>query len=166
MVPGGNGSAEILRSQIAAWGGDSTPMSFSEVYNALQQGVIDAQENTYSSIESQNMHTVQKHITETYHGYVGYVLVINSNFFDELPKDLQEDVLTAAEEASDFNREIAAEFNAKSKETIQEAGTTQITKLTDQQRQAFEDAVVPSVWNEHADVIGQDLIDELLERRK
>ena len=157
--------SEVLRSEIEAWGGQATPMSFSEVYNALQQGVIDAQENTYSSIESQKMHTVQKHITETYHGYVGYILVINSDFFADLPKELQEAVLTAADEASDFNREIASEFNAKSKQIIVDAGTTKITTLTDQERQAFEDAVVPAVWNQYADVIGQDLIDELLERR-
>jgi C4-dicarboxylate-binding protein DctP len=157
--------SDVLKSQIEAWGGKATPMAFSEVYGALQQGVIDAQENTYSSMQSQKMHTVQKHITETGHGYVGYVVVINSDFFEGLPKDLQEAVTTAVDEAAEHNRTIAADVNEKAKQQILDAGTTKIKTLTPEQRQAFKDAVVPSVWKEHADVIGQDLIDELVKNQ-
>ena len=154
--------SEVLKDMIEAWGGAATPMSFSEVYTSLQTGVIDAQENTYSSMESQKMHTVQKHITETVHGYVGYILVINDEFFEGLPGELQDAVLEAADEASEFNRTIAEQYNEESKQEIVEAGTTQITSLSDQQRQTFKDAVVPEVWNKHAAVIGEDLIKELL----
>ena len=154
--------SDVLRSQFAAWGAGATPMAFAEVYNALQQGVVDGQENPYSNIESQNMHTVQDFITESNHGYIGYVQVINQEFYDSLPAELQECVDTASQEATDFNREVAAQINEDAKATIEEAGTTTITTLTDEQRQAFKDAVVPSVWQEHADVIGQELIDDLL----
>jgi C4-dicarboxylate-binding protein DctP len=158
--------SDVLRSQFAAWGAGSTPLAFAEVYNALQQGVVDGQENPYSNIESQNMHTVQDFITESNHGYIGYVLVINQEFYDSLPSELQECVDTASQESSDFNREIAADINQEAKQTIVDAGTTTITTLTDEQRQAFKDAVVPKVWQEHAGVIGQDLIDALLEEQK
>jgi C4-dicarboxylate-binding protein DctP len=158
--------SDVLRSQFAAWGAGSTPLAFAEVYNALQQGVVDGQENPYSNIESQNMHTVQKHITESNHGYIGYVLVVNQEFYDSLPDDLKEAVDTAAEQSSEFNREVAAEINQDAKKTIVDAGTTTITELTDEQRQAFKDAVVPEVWQKHADVIGQDLIDALLAEQK
>jgi C4-dicarboxylate-binding protein DctP len=158
--------ADALRSQFAKWGAESTPMAFAEVYNGLQQGVIDGQENPYSNIESQSFHTVQKHITESNHGYIGYVNSINKEFFDSLPGELQDCVTSAAGEASAYNREIAADLNAEAKQTVLDAGTTKITELTPEQRQEFKDMVVPSVWNEYADVIGQDLIDELLANQK
>lgn len=157
--------SDVLKTQFQKWGAQSTPMSFGEVYNALQQGVIDGQENPYSNIESQNMHTVQKHISESNHGYIGYVHTINNEFYESLPDDLKECVDTAAEESATYNREIAADLNEEAKQTIVDAGTTEITELTDEQRQTFKDAVVPSVWEQYADVIGQELVDELLEQQ-
>ena len=154
--------SDVLRSQFESWGASSTPMAFSEVYNALQQGVVDGQENPYSNIESQNMHTVQSHITESNHGYIGYVLVINNRFFESLPADLQTIVQESADEASTHNREIAAKLNEEARTTIEQAGTTTILDLAPQERQAFKDRVVPSVWQQYADVIGRDLIDNLL----
>lgn len=154
--------SDVLKSQFDSWGAASTPLAFAEVFNALQQGVIDGQENPYSNIESQNMHTVQSSITESNHGYIGYVLVINTDFFESLPEDLQEVVQESADEASTYNREVAADLNAEAKATIEEAGTTEIVELTDEERQVFKDAVVPSVWEQYADVIGEDLVAELL----
>lgn len=154
--------SDVLRSQFESWGASSTPMAFAEVYNALQQGVVDGQENPYSNIESQNMHTVQSHITESNHGYIGYVLVINNQFFESLPPDLQEIVQTSADEASAHNRDVAAKLNQEAKATIQQAGTTAILELTPEERQAFKDAVVPSVWQQYADIIGPDLVNALL----
>jgi C4-dicarboxylate-binding protein DctP len=154
--------SDVLQSQFGSWGAESTPMAFAEVYNALQQGVIDGQENPYSNIESQNMHTVQKHISESNHGYIGYVHTINQEFFDSLPEEVQDCVTEAADGAATYNREVAAKLNDEAKQAILDEGSTKITELSDAQRQAFKAAVVPSVWQEYADVIGQDLIDELI----
>jgi C4-dicarboxylate-binding protein DctP len=154
--------SDVLRAQFAKWSAETTPMAFAEVYNGLQQGVIDGQENPYSNIESQNFHTVQKHITESNHGYIGYVHTINNDFFESLSDEAQDCVTSAAEEASAFNRQIAGDLNEEAKKTITEAGTTEITELTPEQRQAFKDEVVPTVWQQYVDVIGQELIDELL----
>lgn len=154
--------SDVLQSQFGSWGAESTPMAFAEVYNALQQGVIDGQENPYSNIESQNMHTVQKHISESNHGYIGYVHTINQEFFDSLPEEVQTCVTEAADGAATYNREVAAKLNEEAKQAILDEGSTKVTELSDTQRQAFKDAVVPSVWQEYADVIGQDLIDELI----
>lgn len=156
--------SDVLRSQFANWGAEATPLAFAEVYNALQQGVIDGQENPYSNIESQNMHTVQDYISVSDHGYVGYVLVINEEFMSSLPEDLQEIINGAAEEASTYNREIAEELNNESRQVIEEEGSTEIIELSNSERQAFKEVVVPSVWEEYADVIGQEIINELLAR--
>ncbi|MQA63717.1 MAG: DctP family TRAP transporter solute-binding subunit [Actinophytocola sp.] len=154
--------SDVLRSQFGKWRGETTPMAFSEVYSALQQGVIDGQENPYSNIESQNMHTVQKHITESNHGYIGYAHVINNEFFESLSPELQDCVTSAADEAADFNHEIATRVNEESKKTIEKEGSTEITELTEEQREAFKDAVVPSVWKQYSDVLGEELIADLL----
>lgn len=154
--------SDVLRGQFAAWGGQSTPLAFGELYNALQQGVVNGQENPYSNIESQNMHTVQKFITESNHGYVGYVPVMNRQFFDDLPDDLKKIVTESMDESSAYNRKIAAELNDTAERTIREAGTTTVVELTPQEREAFKRAVVPKVWQDHAGLIGQDVIDELL----
>jgi C4-dicarboxylate-binding protein DctP len=154
--------SDVLKSQFESWGASATPMAFAEVYNALQQGVVNGQENPYSNIESQNMHTVQSHITESDHGYIGYVLVINNEFFESLPADLQAVVRQSADEASTYNREVAAKLNQEARRTIEEAGSTTILELSDEERQAFKAAVVPAVWERYADVIGRDLVDALL----
>jgi C4-dicarboxylate-binding protein DctP len=157
--------SDVLRSQFAAWGAESTPMAFSEVYTALQQGVVDGAENPYSNIESQKMHTVQEFITESNHGYLGYVLVVNNAFFDSLPADLQQAVTDAADEAGVYNRQIAGQVNEDAKQAILDAGGTEITALSDAERQAFKDAVVPGVWEEYAELVGPDVVDELLSRQ-
>ncbi|MGH3738869.1 MAG: DctP family TRAP transporter solute-binding subunit [Micromonosporaceae bacterium] len=157
--------SDVLKSQFSSWGASSTPMAFSEVYSALQQGVVDGAENPYSNIETQKMHTVQKYVTESNHGYLGYVLVINDDFFQKLPEDLQKAVTKAADEASEYNRKIAFDVNESAKKSILDEGSTTITALSDAERQAFKDAVVPAVWNQYADVVGKDVIDELLKRQ-
>ena len=158
--------SDLLRSQFEAWGAKTTPMAFSETYNALQLGVIDGQENTYSNITSQKMNTVQSNLTESNHGFVTYVLGVNTTWFNALPADLQTAVQDSADEASTFNREIAAKLNADAKIEIEKTGNTKILVPTEAERQAFKDAVVPKVWMEYESVIGKDLIADLLSQQK
>lgn len=157
--------SDVLRAQFVAWKANPTPMAFSEVYNAMQQGVVDGSENPWSNFESQKMNTVQKHLTESAHGYLGYILVINNTFYNSLPDDLKKVVDESAKEASDYNRKVAEEVNQESKKKVQAAGTTTIYTPTDAERKAFKDVVVPSVWNQFKDLIGADIIDELLKNQ-
>jgi len=111
------------------------------------------------------MHTVQKYIVESKHGYLGYVLVINQQFLNSLPADLRDVVTQAAKESTEFIRKIALDVNAASRQKIVDAKTSEVSTFTDEQREAFKSAVVPSVWNRYADVIGKELIDDLLQRQ-
>ena len=158
--------SDVLASQFEAWGGTPSVMAFAEVYNGLEQGVIDGQENTYSNMETQSMHTVQKYITESDHGYIGYVAAINTDFFDSLPDDLQVLLTEAVDEASAYNREITTDMQDAAKQAILDAGTTEIITLTDAERQAWEDAVIPSVWLQYQDILGPEIIAELLAARE
>ena len=158
--------SDVLRTQFETWGGIPSPLAFAEVYNGLQQGLIDGGENTYSNIESQNMHSVQKYVTELDHGYIGYILTVNKRWYDELPKDLQTVVDEAANEASEFNRQEAQKVNEESKRVIEESGGTEIVVPSKEQRQAFKDMVVPSEYEKYRDVIGPEVVDELLKRNE
>src|SRR5699024_528754 len=158
--------SDVLRTQFETWGGVPTPLAFAEVYSGLQQGLIDGGENTYSNIESQNMHTVQKYVTELDHGYVRYILTLTKRWYDELPHDLQTAVNEAADEASEFNRAEAQKVNAEAKRIIEESGNTEIIVPSKKQRQAFKDLVVPSEYERYRDVIGPKVVDELLERNE
>jgi C4-dicarboxylate-binding protein DctP len=157
--------SDVLRTQIEAWGGIPTPLAFAEVYNGLQQGLLDGGENTYSNIQSQNMHTVQKYITELDHGYIGYILVINNDWYESMPADLQRVLEEVAADSSAYNREESQNVNEESKRIIEEAGTTEIVIPTEEEREAFKDVVVPSEYEKYRDVIGPEIIDELLERQ-
>lgn len=157
--------SDVLKTEHENWGAEPTPMSFDEVYSALQQGVIDGLENTYANFFSQKMHTVTNYITESNHGYIGYVLLINNDFYEGLTEDLQQNVVTAADEATKYNREVAFEVDAESKKKIEDAGTTEFIELTEAQRGVFRDPVVPELWDQYADVIGSELIEELKKRQ-
>lgn len=155
--------ADVIRSYMVAWGAEPTSMAWAEVYNALQQGVIDGQENTYSNIYSAKLQSVQSHLTESNHHYLGYVLAINKEFFEGLPDDLQQVIQEAADEATEYNREIAQETNERDKQRILDESEIQFTELSPEQRKAFKDEVVPQVWDEFADVIGPDVLRQIKE---
>ena len=92
-------------------------MAFSEVYQALQTGVVDGQENTPSNMYTQKMHEVQKYTTLTNHGYIGYVVVVNKKFWDGLPADVRGQLDKAMKEATDYSNKISEKENAEALET-------------------------------------------------
>ena len=157
--------SDVIRSYIEKWGAETTPMAFAEVFTGLQQGVVDGQYNPYSNIESQQFYKVQNYLTVSNHGYLVYPLVINKEFFESLPEDLQQVVTESADEASTYVGEIAEDDNQESRRVIEESGEIEFIELSAEERQAFKDEVVPSVWNEFSADIGQDVIDELLARQ-
>lgn len=157
--------SDVIQAYWNKWGAKTTPMAFAEVFTALQQGVVDGQFNPYSNIESQRFYEVQKYLTVSNHGYLTYVLAMNDKFFNSLPDDLQQAVVEAVDEASRYNREIAEGVNEEARKVIEEADTTEIIELSDDERQAFKDSVVPSTWEQFADVIGEEIIDDLLARK-
>lgn len=154
--------SDILRTQFEKWGGTPTPMAFAEVYSGLQQGVIDGGENNYPNIQSQKMHTVQSHISELNHGYIGYVNVVNKSWYDALSPELKQVFDETAKAAEDFNRNESQKTNDEAKKKIEEAGTTTIIIPTKEERDSFKTKVLPSVYEQYRSVIGTRVIDELL----
>ena len=154
-------SSKVLDAQFRTLGAIPQVMAFSEVYQALQTGVVDGQENTPSNIYTQKMHEVQKYITLTNHGYIGYVVVVNKKFWDGLPGDVRDELSKAMKEATDYGNNQSAKENDDALAEIKKAGKTEIVTLTPEQDEAMRKAMLP-VYKDVASRVGQPLIDEFL----
>ncbi|MBE0548747.1 MAG: TRAP transporter substrate-binding protein [Rubrivivax sp.] len=151
-------SSKVLESQMRAVGAIPQVMAFSEVYQALQTGVVDGTENPHSNLYTQKMHEVQKHMTVTDHGYLGYAVITNKKFWDGLPADVRGQLETAMKEATTYANKIAKEENDGALEKVRASGKTQVYMPTPAERLALKKAMVP-VHKEMESRIGKDVID-------
>jgi C4-dicarboxylate-binding protein DctP len=154
-------SSKVLEAQFRALGAIPQVMAFSDVYQALQTGVVDGQENTWSNIYTQKMHEVQKYMTVTNHGYIGYVVVVNKKFWDGLPPDIRDELSKAMKEATAYGNSQSAQDNDDALEKIKQSGKSEIITLTPEQNEAMRKAMMP-VYKDVASRVGQPLIDEFL----
>jgi C4-dicarboxylate-binding protein DctP len=154
-------SSKVLEAQFRALGSIPQVMAFGEVYQALQTGVVDGQENTWSNIYTQKMNEVQKYATVTNHGYIGYVVVVNKKFWDGLPADIRGQLDKAMKEATEFGNGQSAKENDQALEDIKKSGKTEIITLTPDQDMAMRKAMEP-VYKDVATRVGQPLIDEFI----
>jgi C4-dicarboxylate-binding protein DctP len=154
-------SSKVLEAQFRSLGAIPQVMAFGEVYQALQTGVVDGQENTTSNVYSQKMHEVQKYMTMTNHGYIGYVVVVNKKFWDGLPADIREQLEKAMKEATAYGNNQSAKENDDALAEIIKSGKTEIIKLTPEQDKAMREAMEP-VYKDVATRVGQPLIDEFV----
>lgn len=133
---------------LAAWralGANPTPMSYGEVFTALQQGTIDGQENPYAQIYHMKFYEVQKYLSTTQHMYSVYVNFMNKAYFDKLSPAHQKLVLEVGREQALYQRDLAEKMSNEAGEKIRESGKTQFTDLTDEQRKAFRVASPPAL---------------------
>ena len=151
-------SSKVLEAQFAALGAVPQVMAFSEVYQAMQTGVVDGSENTPSNIFTQKVHEVQKHATVSNHGYIGYAVIVNKAFWDGLPEDVRTELDRAMAESTTYANSISEEDNAKALQAIRDAGTTEVHDQTPEERAAWVAALEP-VWAEMEARIGKDTID-------
>ncbi|MEY9178892.1 TRAP transporter substrate-binding protein [Bradyrhizobium sp. RP6] len=158
-------SSRVLQAQFKALSSLPQVMAFSEVYQALQTGVVDGQENTWSNIYTQKMHEVQKYITETNHGYIGYVVIVNKKFWDDLPADIRDQLSKAMKEATAFSNAQSQKENDDALAEIKKSGKSEIIKLTPEQDEAMRKAMEP-VYKDAASRVGQSLIDEFQKEAK
>jgi len=158
-------SSKVLIEQFKALGAIPVVLPFSEVYSALQQGVVDGQENTISNIYTKKFYEVQKYMTMSNHGYLGYMVVMSKKFWNKLPDDLKAVVKKAIREATTKERIWAKELNEQQlneiKKYAQETGKLRIDYLTPEQRELWEKKL-RSIYPKFYDTIGKDLIEEVI----
>ncbi|MEX0284666.1 MAG: DctP family TRAP transporter solute-binding subunit [Paracoccaceae bacterium] len=150
-------SSDVLVAQMEAIGGSPQKMAFSEVYGALQQGVVDGQENTWSNIYGRKFFEVQDGITETNHGIIDYLVVTSVDWLDSLDPAVRDQFLTILGEVTVTRNAESTAVNESAKQAIIDAGGT-IRTLDETQRAAWVDAMKP-VWDQFSGDVGQDMID-------
>ncbi|EJO91992.1 TRAP dicarboxylate transporter subunit DctP [Ectopseudomonas mendocina DLHK] len=150
-------ASAVLEEQFKAVRANPRKMSFAEVYQGLQTGVVNGAENPYSNIYSQKMHEVQKYITESNHGLLDYMVITNTKFWDGLPADVRDELSKIMDEVTVEVNKQADALNEGDKQRILEAGSTEILTLTPEQRNQWREAMQP-VWKKFEGEIGADLI--------
>lgn len=151
--------SDVLEAQILALDANPQKMAFSEVYQALQTGAIDAQENTWSNNFSQKFFEVQPYFTESNHGYLGYLLLVNPGQWRKLPDDIRAELEAIIAEVTSEVNQIATQVNQRDRARILESGRSQILQPTEGELSAWR-AVMRPVWDEFAHEIGTEIMAE------
>ncbi|MCF2870802.1 DctP family TRAP transporter solute-binding subunit [Octadecabacter sp. G9-8] len=149
--------SDVLIAQMEAMGASPQPMSFSEVYGALQTGVVDGQENTWSNIWGQKFFEVQDGTTQTDHGIIDYLVVTSVDWLDGLEPEVRDQFLTILSEVTETRNAESFAVNEVAKQSIIDAGGV-IRELTSEQRAAWVETMKP-VWEQFVDDVGQENID-------
>ncbi|OYQ78045.1 C4-dicarboxylate ABC transporter [Ignatzschineria sp. F8392] len=155
-------NSAVLDEQFKALRANPRKMAFAEMYQGLQTGVVNGAENPYTNIYSQKIHEVQSHITESNHGVLDYMLITNTDFWNGLPENVRNELTDIIAEVTVEVNNQAAALNERDKQSIIDAGTTEIIYLTPEQREAWRDAVRP-VWEKFQDQVGAELIEAALQ---
>ncbi len=151
-------ASKVLDEQMRALGANPQVMAFSEVYQALQTGVVDGTENPPSNLYTQKMHEVQKHLTATNHGYIGYAVIVNKKFWDKLPADIRAQLEGAMKEATIYADKIAQEENDKALDAVKKSGKTTVYLPTEAEKADWRKALLP-VQKAMEGRVGKELID-------
>jgi C4-dicarboxylate-binding protein DctP len=150
-------ASKVLDEQMRSLGANPQVMAFSEVYQALQTGVVDGAENPPSNLYTQKMHEVQKHLTATNHGYIGYAVIVNKKFWDKLPADVRGQLEGAMKEASKYGNTIAQQENDQALEAVKKSGKTTLYIPTEKEKTEWRNALLP-VQKKMEERIGKELI--------
>jgi C4-dicarboxylate-binding protein DctP len=153
--------SDILQAEIEAIGGSPQKMAFGEVYQALQTGTVDAQENTWSNIYSSKFYEVQPYITQSNHGYIGYYVAVNAPFWQSLPDDLRTGLDATLAEVTQWGNARSEAINQEDRQRIVDSGRSELTVLTPEQLAVWQAAMRP-VWDEFRDRIGAELVEAAL----
>jgi C4-dicarboxylate-binding protein DctP len=151
-------SSQVIAAQMEALGAIPRVMTLSETREALETGWVEGTENAPSNMLSQDMYKVQPYATLSYHGYLGYAVIVNSAFWEALPSEIRNDLVRALDEATDYANSIAAAKNAEAITLIAQAGTTELHELTPAERAAWVAALLP-VYDQMRPWLGGNLVD-------
>jgi C4-dicarboxylate-binding protein DctP len=153
-------SSKVLGDEIKALGAIPQVMAFSEVYQALQTGVVDGTENPPSNLYTQKMYEVQKYLALTDHGVIEYAVIANKKFWDGLPADIRATLEGAMKDATKYANDIAKKENDDALEAVRKSGKTQIITLTTDEKGQMRKALL-TVHKENESRVGKDIIAEV-----
>ncbi|WP_022671084.1 TRAP transporter substrate-binding protein [Hippea alviniae] len=158
-------SSRVLEAQFKALGASPQVLPFSEVYSALEQGVVDGCENPWSNLYTKKFYEVAPYTTETYHGYLGYVLVTNAKFWDSLPPKIRKILEGCVRDATAYERKLAEELAKKQRALVLKDPKVKDVVLTPAQREIWRKTLV-KIYPKFYKVIGKDLIEEAIKEQQ
>ena len=153
-------SSKVLDSEMRSVGAIPQVMAFSEVYQALQTGVVDGTENPPSNLYTQKMHEVQKYVTLSNHGYLGYAVLVNKKFWASLPADIRTILEGAMKDATKYANDVAKKDNEEALAAVKKSGKSQFITLTPQERATWKKAM-DKAHKENMGRIGADVVKEV-----
>jgi C4-dicarboxylate-binding protein DctP len=153
-------SSKVLDSEMRSVGAIPQVMAFSEVYQALQTGVVNGTENPPSNLYTQKMHEVQKYVTLSDHGYLGYAVIVNKKFWDGLPKDIRTILEGAMKDATKFANDVAKKDNDEALAGVKKSGRSQLVTLTPQERASWKKAM-DKAHKDNMNRIGADIVKDV-----
>ena len=153
-------SSKVLDEQFRALKANPQVLAFSEVYQAMQTGVVDGSENTPSNIYTQKVYEVQSQLTVSDHGYIGYAVIVNKKFWDALPADIRTQLEGAMKDATRYTNVIAQKENDDALAAIKASGKTKVYYLSDAEKAEWRKALLP-VHRAMEARVGKDLIQEI-----
>jgi len=152
--------SRVLDAQFRALGAKPLVMPFSDVLQALKTGLVDGTENTPSNLYTQQLYEAQKHLTVSNHGYLGYAVIVNRQFWDELPRDIRDTLESALREVTEYENAIAQQKNDEALAKIRQARITEVRALSDAERAAWKRALAP-VYADAERRIGKSFIEAI-----
>ena len=154
--------SDVLEAQFLAVNANPQKLAFGEVYQALQVGTIDGQDNTWSNIYSEKFYEVQDHITETNHNMLAYIWMVNTDFWQGLPPDIRSELALIVDEVNAAVMTMAVEINASDRQRVLEKDPDKLIELSAEQLAQWRAAMKP-VWDQFRDDIGEELINAALD---
>jgi tripartite ATP-independent transporter DctP family solute receptor len=152
--------SQVLHDQFTELKALPQPYSFNEVFQLLENNEIDGQENTASNITSKNLHSMQDYMTVSNHGYLGYLVLINIQFWEQLPDDIKKTLEETLAEVTEWEMDKAKELHKQELQSLEQCQCISIHVLTEEERQQWEDALQP-VYQKFSDRFGANYIDQL-----
>lgn len=154
--------SKVLQDQFQAMGAETEDAPFTDVYSKLAKGAVDGQENTISNIYTKRLYQVQKYMTISNHGYLGYAVIMNRSFWEKLPPDIQSSIEEAMRESTAYINELAVTMNQQQLQEMKKEAMMEIHELTPEQQEVWRQAMMP-VYDHFAPSIGKPLMDKIKE---
>jgi C4-dicarboxylate-binding protein DctP len=157
--------SDVLQAQFEQLGASPQKLAFAEVYNALQTGVVDGTENPWSNTYSKKFYEVQKCISDTDHGYLGYMVVTSNKFWKSLPGEVRTTLEKILAELTVEVNQKATALEKEDRQKIVDAKRAEVIKLTDAELGKWRDIMKP-VWKKFEKEIGEEVINAAIEANK
>lgn len=158
-------SGDVLKTQFRLLGATPVTTSFTEVYSSLEKHQFDGQENTISNIYSKGLYKFQQHLTLSNHGYLGYIVIVNDQFWNTLPSNIQKQIREAMLETTLWNMDESMHMNERQLEEIKNHATITIYDLSDESKNRWIKKFQP-LYQEIENQIDTDLIEKIKQAGK